>query len=138
MTVRRPPHEKAKVAVAGSLSVFALRDDKCGRNDGTATAHRKRATFPTQALGLPRGNRFRILCTPMTFSRLADSARPRRMLIAFAGLIIACGTAEIAGDDSPPRAEGARVEINGGGHKGARVEVTIDRSKAKRTEILSD
>src|SRR5207249_665279 len=115
MTVRRPPHEKARVAVVGSLSVFALRDDKCRRNDirATAPAFKKRATFPTQALGLPRGNRFRILCTPMTFSRLADSARPRRMLIAFAGLVIACGTAEMAGDDSPPRAEGTRVEING-------------------------
>src|SRR6266446_6078179 len=101
-------------------------------------ALQKRATFPSPALGLPRGNRFRILCTPMTSSRPAASARPRRMLIAFAGLVIACGTAKIAGDESPPREEGARVEINGSRHKEARVEVRTDRRKAKRAEIVSD
>ena len=60
------------------------------------------------------------------------------MLIAFAGLVIACGMAKIAGDESPPREEGARVEINGGRHKEARVEVRTDRSKANRAEIVSD
>jgi hypothetical protein len=60
------------------------------------------------------------------------------MLIAFAGLVIACGTAEIAGDDSPPREEGARVELNGSRRKDARVEIMSDRGKAERIEIVSD
>src|SRR5450755_545323 len=74
----------------------------------------------------------------MTSSRPAASARTRRMLIAFAGLVIACGTAEIAGDDSPPREEGARVELNGSRRKDARVEIMSDRGKAERIEIVSD
>src|ERR1044071_7632363 len=74
----------------------------------------------------------------MTSSRPAASARPRRMLIACGALIIACGTKEITGDDSQPREDGARVEVNGGRHKEARVDVTTDGTKAKQTEILSD
>ena len=41
------------------------------------------------------------------------------MFIAFAGLLVACGTGRVAGDDSPPREEGARVEINGARRKDA-------------------
>ena len=55
----------------------------------------EKATFPAFPLGLPRGNGFRILCTPMTSSRPAAGARSRRMLIAFVGLVIACGTTEL-------------------------------------------
>src|ERR1700694_2479155 len=68
----------------------------------------------------------------------AASARTRRMLIAFAGLVIACGTAEMAGDDSPPRDEGARGEINGGRRKDAHVEINSDHTKANRIRIISD
>ena len=60
------------------------------------------------------------------------------MLVAFAGLVIACGTAEMAGDDSPPREEGARVEINGGRRKDARVEINGGRGKAVRSKSVSD
>ena len=75
----------------------------------------------------------------MPSSRPAASARIRRLLGAVAGLVIASGTAEMAGDDSPPREEGARVEINGGRPKvDARVEIKSDHTKAVRVEIVSD
>jgi hypothetical protein len=60
------------------------------------------------------------------------------MLLAFAGLVIACGTAHLAGDDSPPPDDGARVEVNGGRRKDARVEIMRDRSMADRIAIISD
>src|ERR1051326_8082019 len=56
MTARRPRQEKAGIAVVGSLSVFALRDDKWGRNDLHAPTNlRLGKALP---LGLPRGNGF--------------------------------------------------------------------------------
>jgi hypothetical protein len=60
------------------------------------------------------------------------------MLVAFAGLVMACGTAELSGDDSPSREAGARVEVNGGHRKEAPVEIDGTRSKAVRVEIVSD
>jgi len=60
------------------------------------------------------------------------------MLVAFAGLVIACGTAELSGDDSPPRVDGARVEINGGDRNDAQVETKARQSQAVRVEIVSD
>src|ERR1700682_2850903 len=74
----------------------------------------------------------------MTSSCPAASARTRRMLFAIAGVWTASSAAEIAGDDSPPREEGARVEIKGGRRKDARVEIISDRSEADRVEIVSD
>jgi hypothetical protein len=68
--------------------------------------------------------------------------------MACAGLIVACGTAQMAGDDSPSRVEGARVEINGGRRKDVRVEIgrqqkvdtvaTVSDSKYAFVEIRSD
>jgi hypothetical protein len=51
---------------------------------------------------------------------------------------MALGTAKMAGDDSPPREEGASVEINGGHRKDARVQLVSDRSKTVRVETVSD
>ena len=69
---------------------------------------------------------------------------------------MALGTAQMAGDDSPPREEGARVEINGGRRRDAEVElvsehrkavsdskdtlveINRDRSRTVRVEIVSD
>src|SRR5436190_1450984 len=89
-------------------------------------------------LGLPRGNGFRILSTPMPSSRPAAGTRNRRMLVALAGMVIVCGTGEVAGDDSPRRKAEARVEINGGRRRDATVEIKRDRKRAVRVEVVSD
>jgi hypothetical protein len=73
----------------------------------------------------------------MPSSRPAASARTRRLLLAVAGLVIACGTAEKAGGDDPQGEEETRVEINGTRRKNALVEIKRDRRKPGRIEIVS-
>lgn len=60
------------------------------------------------------------------------------MLLAIAGLVIACNTTEVAGDDGPPREGGARVEINGDSHKDPRIEIVRARARAVRMKIANE
>jgi len=80
----------------------------------------------------------------MTSFRPVAGAPTRRVLIAFAGLVIACGPPSMAGDDSPPSKEGGRVEIKGGPEKTASPDpvrdskdavVEIHRGRSEGTEV---
>jgi len=74
----------------------------------------------------------------MPTSRPAAGARTRRILLAFAGLVITCGAGQRAGGDNSPSEEGARVEINGDRRKHALVEVKSDRKKVNRMAAVRD
>ena len=97
----------------------------------------KTATFSATPLSLPRGNGFRHPSHP--YALVSPNGRSANPTPAFCvrrfGHRVRHGR-QIAGDDSPPREEGARVEINGGRRKDARVE-TCQRREAKRAASKS-